>query len=216
MSIRVLLVDDHELFRAGVRALLERVPDVEIVGEASTGRDALSFIEAHPPDIVLMDILMPQLNGLDAAARVAARFPTVRVIMLSMNSAEEYVLQSLRAGAAGYLLKNATPLELEGAIKAVARGETFLSTAISKHVMDAYLQRVGGNKTTLELLTKRQREVLQLVTEGHSTKSIAKILDLSVKTIEMHRSQLMSNLDIHDVPGLVRYAIRVGLINPDS
>lgn len=213
--IRVLLADDHDLFRAGIRALLEKVADVEVVGEAGTGREALSFVEIHHPDVVLMDILMPELNGLDAAARVAAKFPNVRVIILSMNSAEEYVLQGLRAGASGYLLKNVTPVELELAIKAVARGETYLSSAVSRHVMDAYLQRVGGQKTSLERLTQRQREVLQLVTEGHSTKEIARMLDLSIKTVEMHRSQLMATLDIHDIPGLVRYAIRVGLINPD-
>lgn len=214
--IRVLIADDHDLFRAGVRSLLEKEPEIEVVGEAGTGRAALTFIETHPLDVVLMDILMPELNGLDAAARVAAKSPSVRVIMLSMNSAEEYVLQSLRSGAAGYLIKNATPVELVLAIKAVARGETFLCSAVSRHVMDAYLQRVGGQKSSLERLTQRQREVLQLVTEGHSTKAIARMLDLSIKTVEMHRSQLMTTLDIHDIPGLVRYAIRVGLINPDT
>jgi DNA-binding NarL/FixJ family response regulator len=140
----------------------------------------------------------------------------VRVIILSMNSAEEYVLQALRAGAVGYLLKNVTPLELELALRAVARGETFLSSAVSKHVMDAYLQRVGGQQTSLERLTQRQREVLQLVAEGHSSKATAKKLDLSIKTVEMHRSQLMTSLDIHDITGLVRYAVRVGLINADT
>lgn len=155
-SIRILLADDHDLFRAGIRALLERVANVEVVGEVGTGREALAFIEGHPLDIVLMDILMPQLNGLDAAARASAKYPSVRIIMLSMNSAEEYVLQSLRAGAAGYLLKNVSPAELELAIRAVGRGETFLSSAVSKHVMDAYLQRVGGQKNSLERLTQRQ------------------------------------------------------------
>ena len=213
--IRVLLADDHDLFRAGIRSLLEKVPDVEVVGESSTGREVLPFIEAQHPDVVLMDILMPELNGLDAAARVTAKFPSVRVIMLSMNSAEEHVLQALRAGAVGYLLKNVTPMELELAIKAVGRGETYLSSAVSRHVMEAYLQRAGVQKSSLERLTQRQREVLQLVTEGHSTKEIARRLELSIKTVEMHRSQLMATLDIHDIPGLVRYAIRVGLINPD-
>ncbi len=214
--IRVLLADDHDLFRAGMRSLLEKVADVEVVGEAGTGREALTFIEAVRPDVVLMDILMPELNGLDAAARVAAKFPEVHVIILSMNSAEEYVLHALRAGAAGYLLKNVTPVELELAIKAVGRGETFLSSAVSKHVMEAYLKRVGGKVSSLEGLSQRQREVLQLVTEGNSTKTIAKKLDLSVKTVEMHRAQLMTSLDIHDITGLVRYAIRVGLINPGT
>lgn len=214
--IRVLLADDHYLFRAGIRSLLEKVVDVEVVGEASTGREALSLIETLRPDVVLMDVLMPELNGIDATARVTAKFSNVRVIILSMNSAEEYVLQALRAGAVGYLLKNVTPLELELALRAVARGETFLSSAVSKHVMDAYLQRVGGQQTSLERLTQRQREVLQLVAEGHSSKATAKKLDLSIKTVEMHRSQLMTSLDIHDITGLVRYAVRVGLINPDT
>jgi DNA-binding NarL/FixJ family response regulator len=214
--IRVLLADDHDLFRAGIRSLLEKVAEVEVVGEAGTGREALRLIQAQPPDVVLMDILMPELNGLDAAARVAAKFPDVRVIILSMNAAEEYVLQALRAGAAGYLLKNVSLVELELAIKAVGRGETFLSPAVSKYVMEAYIHRVGGQGSSLERLTARQREVLQLVAEGNSTKEIARKLDLSVKTVEMHRTQLMAALDIHDVPGLVRYAIRVGLITPDA
>jgi DNA-binding NarL/FixJ family response regulator len=214
--IRVLLADDHDLFRAGMRALLEKVAGVEVAGEAGTGREALRLIEARPPDVVLMDILMPELNGLDAAARVSARFPDVRVIILSMNAAEEYVLQALRAGAAGYLLKSVSPVELELAIKAVGRGETFLSSAVSRHVITAYTRRVGGGGSPLGRLTPRQREVLQLVAEGNTTKEIARRLGLSVKTVEMHRTQLMAALDIHDVPGLVRYAIRLGLITPDG
>ena len=213
--IRVLLADDHDLFRAGIRSLLEKVVDIEIVGEANNGREVLSLIEVQRPDVVLMDILMLELNGIDATARVIAKFSNVRVIILSMNTAEEYVLQALRAGAVGYLPKNITPVELELALKAVARGETFLSSAVSRHVMDAYLQRVGGQKNSLERLTQRQREVLQLVAEGHSSKATAKKLDLSIKTVEMHRSQLMTSLDIHDITGLVRYAVRIGLINPD-
>ena len=215
-SIKVLLVDDHDLFRAGIRALLENVVDVEVIGEAGTGREAISIIEEQLPDIVLMDILMPELNGLDAAARITAKYPTVRIIILSMSSAEEYVLQALRAGAVGYLLKSVTPMELELAIKAVARGERFLCSTISRHVMDAYTHRVGGRVSSLERLTQRQREILQLVTEGNTTKEIARKIDLSIKTVEMHRSQLMASLDIHDIPGLVRYAIRVGLINPED
>jgi DNA-binding NarL/FixJ family response regulator len=214
-SIRVLLADDHDLFRAGIRSLLDNVADVEVIGEASSGREALRLIEADPPDVVLMDIMMPELNGLDAAARVAANFPDVRVIILSMNSAEEYVLQALRAGAAGYLLKTVSPRELESAIKTVSHGETFLGSAVSKSHVENYVGQVGGHGNSLARLTLRQREVLQLVAEGNRTKEIARKLDLSVKTIEMHRAQLMEALDIHDIPGLVRYAIRVGLITSD-
>jgi DNA-binding NarL/FixJ family response regulator len=213
--IRVLLVDDHDLFRAGIRSLLSNVADVEVVAEASSGREALRLVEANPPHVVLMDIMMPELNGLDAAARVAAKFPDVRVIILSMSAAEEYVFQALRAGATGYLLKTVRPAELELAIKSVSRGETFIGSAITKSVMADYAGRTGGHSNSLARLTLRQREVLQLVAEGHRTKEIAKKLELSVKTIEMHRSQLMEALDIHDIPGLVRYAIRVGLITSD-
>lgn len=212
--IRVLLVDDHDLFRAGIRSLLIGVADVEVVGEAGTGREALRLIEADPPDVVLMDILMPELNGLDATARVAARFPDVRVIILSVNAADEYVHQALRAGAAGYLLKTACPAQLELALKAVSRGEIFLCSSVSKS-MEHYVRQLGRRGNSLARLTLRQREVLQLLAEGNRTKEIAKKLDLSVKTIEMHRAQLMEALNIHDIPGLVRYAIRVGLITSD-
>ena len=214
--IRVLLADNQALFRAGVRALLEKIPEVEVVGEVGTGREALEFIQKQPPNVVLMAIMMPEMNGLDATARVAAQFPDVRVIILSRNSSEEYVLQTLRAGASGYLLKNASPAELELAVKAVGRGQTFICSAVSKLVLDAYINLTGGPRSSLERLTPRQREVLQLVSEGNSTKGIATKLDLSVKTVEMHRTQLMAALNIHDVPGLVRYAIRMGIITPEA
>jgi len=214
--IRVLLADDHRLFRAGIRSLLQGLDDIEVVAEASNGREAPVLCKKHRPDVALMDVIMPQLNGLDAAARLPAIAPQTRAIILSMNANEEYVLQALRCGAAGYLLKNISPSELEVAIRAVARGETYLSSAISKHVIAAYLERVGSETTgQFERLTPRQREVLQLVAEGSTTKEIAQILKLSVKTVEMHRTQLMAALDIHDIAGLVRYAIRTGLIDPD-
>jgi DNA-binding NarL/FixJ family response regulator len=213
--IRVLLVDDHQLVRAGVQALLRDLAGVEVVGEAGDGREALRLIAAHRPDVVLMDIMMPSMNGLEATARIVKEHPGTRVIMLSVNASEEYVLQSLRAGAAGYLLKNITPAELETAIRAVARGERYLTTAVSRHVIDAYLERDCPESTSLERLTPRQREVLQLVAEGATTKEIGRKLGVSVKTAEMHRSQLMDALGIHDVAGLVRYAIRMGVIAPD-
>jgi DNA-binding NarL/FixJ family response regulator len=212
--IRVLLADDHELFRAGIRALLQTLDGIEIVAEASNGREVLQLCKAHHVDVILMDIMMPQLNGLEATARLPAISPQTRTIILSMNANEEYVLQALRCGAAGYLLKNISPSELEQAVRAVARGDTYLSAAISKHVITAYLQRAGGEKIShFDRLTPRQREVLQLVAEGYTSKEIARKLSLSVKTVEMHRSQLMAALDIHDIAGLVRYAIRMRLID---
>jgi DNA-binding NarL/FixJ family response regulator len=215
-TIRVLLADDHALFRAGLRALMQTFDGIEIVAEASDGREALRLAKAHCPDVVLMDIMMPELNGLDATAGMATISPETRTIVLSMNAGEEYVLQSLRCGAAGYLLKNTSPSELEQAIRAVAVGETYLSHAISKHVIAAYLERVGGEAASLfERVTPRQREVLQLVAEGDTTKEIARKLKLSPKTVEMHRTQLMAALDIHDIANLVRCAIRMGLVTPD-
>jgi len=220
---RVLLAEDHTLVRAGIRALLQNLTGIQVVAEASDGREALRLIKTYQPDVVLMDIAMAGLNGLEATARVTKEFPTVRVIILSMHSTEEYVAQALRAGAAGYLLKDAAAAELELAVTAVARGETYLSPAVSKHVIADYLRRAGGGETsggegapsTSALLTPRQREILQLIAEGRSTKEIAAILHLSVKTVETHRTQLMARLDVHDIAGLVRYAIRIGLVAVD-
>lgn len=214
-AIRMLLAEDHTIVRAGIRALLQNLEGIEVVAEAGDGREAIRLIEAHQPDIVLMDIGMAGLNGLEATARIAKEFPDVRVIILSMYASEEYVLQALRAGAVGYLLKDADMAELEIAIRAVAREETYLSPAVSKHVVADYVRRVGGEPSSLERLTRRQREILQLIAEGHSTQEIAQMLSISVKTVETHRSQLMERLDIHDVASLVRYAIRMGLITPN-
>ena len=215
-TTRVLLVDDHKLFRAGIRSLLQTVSGVEVVAEAGDGREGLRLIEAHRPDVVLMDIMMPGLNGLDAAARVARTLPATRVLMLSMNADEDSVLQTLRAGAAGYLVKTADPAELELAIRAVVRGETFLSSAISGHVVAACLGRRDREQTSLERLAPRQREVLQLIAEGYSTKEIAKELGISVKTAEVYRADLMKELDIHDIASLTRYAIRMGVVALDA
>lgn len=209
---RIVLADDHRLFRAGVRELLRASGDLEIVAEAGDGREALRLIAAHHPDIALMDIMMPALNGLDATARVARAFPRTRVVILSMNADVDSVLKALRAGASSYLVKSADPAELELAIRATARGERFLSSAVSEHVVAACIKKVDGERSSLERLTPRQREVLQLVAEGHTTKEIAAILGLSAKTAEAYRGELMRALDIHDVASLTRYAIRTGLI----
>jgi len=214
MTIRILLADDHNLMRAGIRSLLEKISGVEVVGEASDGREALTLVKSLIPNIVLMDIAMAGLNGLEATLRVAREFPQVRVIILSMHANEEYVVQTLRAGAAGYLLKDAATAELELAIHAVARGDTYLSPAISRRVVEDYLGRTGNHRSLAEQLTPRQREILQLIAEGKSTKEIAFVLNLSIKTVETHRTQLMARLNIHDVPGLVRQAIRMGLVPP--
>lgn len=214
-AISVLLADDHELVRAGFRALLQTIAGVRVVAEADDGRKALDLVRTHRPDVVLMDIAMPGLNGLEATSRIAKEFPETRVLILSMHKSEEYVLRALKCGAAGYLLKDASPSELEMAIRSVARGDTYLSPPVSKQVIDDYRQRTGHGQGPLDLLTARQREILQLVAEGRSTKEIADVLHVSVKTVETHRAQLMERLDIHDVAGLVRYAIRMGLITPE-
>jgi DNA-binding NarL/FixJ family response regulator len=214
--IRVLLVEDHTLVRAGIRALLEQLSDVEVIAEADNGRDALRVVGSQRPDLVLMDIAMPELNGLEATARCAKEFPEVRVVILSMYAHAEYVWQALRAGAAGYLLKDAGISELELAIKAAMRGETYLSPAVSKHVVDAYVQRTEGEPRTLDRLTSRQREIVQLIAEGQNTREIAQKLDISVKTVESHRAQIMELLGIHDVASLVRFAVRMGLVAPEG
>ncbi len=214
--VRILLADDHDLFRAGLKALLQDLGGIEVVAEAGDGQEALRLLGERRPDVVLMDLMMPGLNGLEATARVTREFPGVRVIVLSMNAAEEFVLPAVRAGASGYLLKNVRPAELEQAIHAVARGGTYLTPAVSGHVIDDYRRRTANEADSLERLTPRQREVLQLIAEGNSTKQIAKRLSVSVKTVETYRSQLMDALDIHDIAGLTRYAIRKGLVSPEA
>ena len=212
--LRVLLADDHALVRAGLRKLLESLPGVEVIAETGDGRNAVSLVASGNPDLALLDIAMPGLNGLEAAARIVAEHPHTRVLLLSMHGSEEHVLQALRAGASGYLLKDAALTELELAIEAVRHGETYLSPAISRHVGE-YVRRTGAETTGREGLTLRQREILQLIAEGNSTKKIATLLGVSVKTVETHRAQLMEKLDIHEVAGLVRYAIRIGLVSPE-
>jgi DNA-binding NarL/FixJ family response regulator len=214
--IRVILVDDHVLLRAGIRALLQGLPDIDVVGEAGDGHGALALLRAQRPHIMCTDIRMSGMNGLELTARVHKEFPNVKVLILSMYSSEEYVWRALRAGAAGYLLKDSAPAELELAIRAVAGGETYLTPIVSKHVISNYIQRLGDQGNALDLLTPRQREILQLIAEGQSTKAIARTLKLAPKTVETHRAQLMDRLDIHDVAGLVRFAIRVGLVQVES
>jgi len=213
--IRVLLADDHALVRAGMRSLLAAMAGVQVVGEAASGEEALALAGREHPDVVLMDIAMKGMSGLDAAARMRAEQPQVRVVILSMHAGEEYVLQALRAGAVGYLLKDAATGELELALRSVMRGESWFSPAVSRQVVEGYVQRVGG-EAAADVLTARQREVLKLVAGGKSTKEIAYDLKLSVKTVETHRAQIMERLGIRDIAGLVRYALKTGLVPPDG
>ncbi len=215
-TVRVLLADDHTLIRAGIRALLERLRNVAVVGEAGDGKEAVELVRNTKPDVVLMDIAMPGLNGLEAVEKIRREFPDTNVLMLSVFTDEEFVARALHVGASGYLVKGSIPSELEVALRAVARGETYLSPSVSKQVVRKYLDRVGGGSSLFELLTQRQPEILQLVGEGKSMKEIASYLDLSVKTVEKHKSELMDRLEIRDTAGLIRYAIRAKLVNPDQ
>ena len=211
IAVRVLLADDHALVRAGIRALLQGLEGVTVVAETGNGAEVLELARTHRPDVVLLDISMPGSSGLDVSVQLERELPEVRVVVLSMHANEEYVLQALRSGAVGYMLKDSATAELELALKAVMQGETYLSPPISKQVVEGYVQRVGAEQPASEKLTPRQREVLRLIAEGHSTKEIAYRLELSVKTVETHRAQLMERLQIRDIAGLVKYAIRSGL-----
>ena len=213
-TVRILLADDHDLLRAGLRLLLQSMEGFDVVGEAGNGREAIALAQKLRPDVVMMDIQMPELNGLDATARLVASTPGTNVVIVSMNASEESVLAALRAGAVGYLLKNVPPVELELALRAASRGQTYLCSGVSRYLVDRVVTRSRQAESSWELLTPRQREVLQLVAEGHTSKEIARRLEISVRTAETHRTQLMETLDIHDVAGLVRYALRKGLISP--
>ena len=215
-STHVLLADDHVLVRAGIRTLLEKIPNVKVIGEAASGREALEMVKTKLPNLVLMDIAMADLNGLDALSRISKDFPEVKVMILSAHANEEYVIRALRSGAAGYIVKDAATAELELAVSSVGDGKTYLSPSISRTAIDSYLERIGDVVSPLEQLTSRQREILQLIGEGKNTKEIASNLEISVKTVEAHRLQVMERLRIHDVPGLVRFAIRTGLVSADA
>lgn len=213
--VSVLLADDHTLVRAGMKALLTTLPEVKTVAEVANGQEALRAIEEQQPDVVLMNISMPTLNGLEAALRACATRGRTRILMFSQHNDEEYVRRALQVGASGYLVKDADRGELELAIRAVARGETWLSPSVSGALVGALAE---GNlrRGSLDVLTSRQREILQLIGEGNSTKEIAQALGLSVKTVETHRAQVMQRLGLKGIPALVRQAIKMGLVGPDS
>jgi DNA-binding NarL/FixJ family response regulator len=213
--VRILLADDHTLVRAGIRSLLDSIENVEVVAESGDGREALELIGKHRPDIALLDIAMPGLSGLEVAKRVEQASPKTRVIILSMHADATHVREALRSGVSGYLLKGAAVAELPLALKSVMRGESYLTPKVSQQVVEGFLRDTDADPGPLNGLTTRQREILQLIAEGKAMKEIAGILDISIKTVETHRLRLMERLDIHDVPGLVRFAIRSGLVSPD-
>ena len=214
-KIRILLADDHAMVRAGIRALAQDIEGVEVIAEAGNGREAVLMAKAPQPDLVIMDISMKELNGIDATAQILAESASTRVLILSMHTTEDFVRRAIKAGASGYLVKDAAPLELKMAIDAILNGEVYLSSRISRHLVSGLMGGSSESESSLDMLTPRQREVLQMVAEGKSTKEIAYALDVSVKTIETHRASLMDRLDIHDVAGLVLYAVRHGLVNLD-
>jgi DNA-binding NarL/FixJ family response regulator len=213
--IRVLLADDHTLVRAGIRALIETIEGAVIVAEADNGRDAVALARAHRPDLTVMDISMKELNGIEATLQIRADNPDARVLILSMHATEDFVRRSIRAGAVGYLVKDSAPLELRMAIEAIGRGEVYVSSRVSRHLVSAVDGRSRPGDNALDALTPRQREILQLIAEGKSTKEIAFALSVSIKTVETHRAALMERLDIRDVAGLVLFAVRHDLVNPD-
>lgn len=216
-NIRVVLAEDHTIVRKGLRSLLDAEADIEVVGEAGDGRQAVQQVGELHPDIVLMDITMPGLNGLEATRQIKQRYPEVQVLVLTMHATEEYIRQILRAGASGYLVKQAAVSELVLAIRAVQAGGCFLSPSISKAIVDEYSRQVDATlgEARYDRLTNREREVLQLVAEGHSSREIGETLCISVKTVEAHRASLMEKLDLHNVAEVTRYAIARGLIGVD-
>lgn len=216
--IRVILADDHHLVRAGIRVLLEKADDINVVGEAADGQEAIDLVERLIPDVLVIDIAMPRLNGIQATERVRAMGLVTQIVILSMYSDEALVRQALQKGAIGYLLKRAVTEELLLAVRAASRGETYLSPAVSGIILEDFLtlQAASHEANPFDQLTPREREVLQLIAEGHTNSAIAQIMNISVKTVERHRASLMAKLDVHDVAGLTRIAIKNSLVFLDE
>lgn len=214
-QIRILLSDDHNILRDGMRLLLERQPGFVVVGEASDGRETLDLAQDHQPDVVVMDIAMPNMNGIEATRRITEKHPRMGVVILSMHYDESYVIRSLKAGARAYLLKDAVKSELIAAIHAVVEGRSFFSPKISRILQEDYVQALGrkGADDSYELLTDREREVLQLVAEGKTNKEIANTLNLSLYTVDTHRTHILQKLNLHSVPEVILYAVRKGIIS---
>ena len=213
-KIKVLLAEDHTIVRKGLRSLLDKESGIKVIGEAEDGRDAIKKTEALQPDVVVMDIAMPGLNGLEATRQLKKRFPEIKFIILTVHTNEEYILETLRAGASGYLVKKAAPSELILAIQAVCQGESFLSPSISRTVIDEYIRQAEQMSEGEEIhgkLTSREREVFQLIVEGHKNRTIAELLHVSVKTIETHRSRIMDKLNVSSTAELIRYAYDKGI-----
>jgi DNA-binding NarL/FixJ family response regulator len=215
MPIRILLADDHTVMRNGLRLLLERQPNFLVVGEAADGRQAVELAASEKPDVVVMDIAMPHLNGVEAARQIVNRAPLMAVVILSMHSDESYVIRSLKAGARAYLLKDSAESDLISAIHAITEGKSFFSPLVRRILKEDYMHQLAemGAEDTYELLTTREREVLQLVAEGKSNKEVANLLNLSLYTVETHRTHILQKLNIHSVPELILYAVRKGIIS---
>ncbi len=211
-KVRILLADDHTILREGIKVLLNRERDMEIVAEAEDGAQALEKVRTAKPDVVVMDISMPKIGGLEVTREITETFPDVKVVILTMHDNEEYLVQALKSGAKGYVLKEAAATDLAEAIRAVVRGDAYLYPAVARKLVDDYVNRVRTIKTASESLTPREREVLKLVAEGHTNREIADYLGISVKTVENHRANLMKKLDLHDRTELARYAIKIGLV----
>ena len=213
--VRILLADDHTVMRAGLRLLLERQENFEVVGEASDGRQAVEIAAEQKPAVVVMDVAMPHLNGVEAARQILSRNPDIAIVMLSMHSDESYVLRSLKAGARAYLLKDSAEADLIAAIQAITEGRSFFSPGVRALLKEDYIHRLQkfGADDTYELLTAREREVLQLVGEGRSNKEVASLLGLSLYTVETHRTHILQKLNLHSVPELILYAVRKGIIS---
>lgn len=217
-KIRVLLAEDHTIVRKGLRALLDDETDIEVVGEAEDGRETVRQVERVCPDVVLMDITMPLLNGVEATRQIKSQHPEVQVLGLTRHENEEYIYQLLRAGASGYVVKQAAPAELVEAIRAVFEGDTYLSPSINPSMVEEYIRQAKAmvKSGPDERLTPREREVLQLVAEGRTNREIAQVLSISIKTVEHHRANLMSKLDLYSAAELTQYAIRTGVIDVDQ